>query len=94
VTHLGSDDDIPATCPDGASDELLRDTIVIGVGGVDEVDAEVKGTVEDRSSIGRIGNGAAEGIGAKTNDRDLEPRGSELPVFHLAGPRDRLLTTG
>ena len=68
VTDLGSDDDIAATGAEGAPDELLRDTVVIGVGGVDEGDAEVKGAGEDRSSVGRVGHGTAEGVCAETND--------------------------
>src|SRR6266545_3603541 len=86
MTDLGGNDNIAAMCAEGAPDELLRDTVVVGVGGVDEADAEVKGAPEDRSSVGRVADSAAEGIGAESDDGDSKPGGPKQSVFHVAGP--------
>src|SRR5262245_22631186 len=94
MPDLGRDDDILATSAEGAPDQLLRDALVVRVGGIDEVDTEIEGAMKDRSGVCGVRNRAAESVGAKANDGNLEPGGAESPVFHVAGPRDLFLTQG
>jgi hypothetical protein len=79
VEHLGGDDDVVAAgeVPDGAAGDLLGDAERIHVGGVDEVDAELDRTLDDRPAAifgehPRAPAGVAVGHHAEADPRHFE----------------------
>ena len=54
---LGSDDEVGGVGREGFGDEFFRDIGAVGVGGVDEVDAEFDGAAESGDAASRSAGG-------------------------------------
>ena len=59
AVHLGGQHDIVATALQRLTDDLLRLAVAVPIGGVDEVDAEIQGLVDDTNAVVVIGVGDA-----------------------------------
>jgi hypothetical protein len=68
---------------DGLADDLLRHAIDVHVRGVDEVDAELQGALDD-AHRGRLVHLLAHGHGSQAESGHLQPSPSHLPILHAA----------
>ncbi len=88
VAELGGDDPAVAVVPGQVvPDEALDPVIAVALGRVDEVDAALRGLVEDGVHLGLFEGPPplpAELPGAEADRGDLEPRPAENAVFHDA----------
>ncbi len=91
VVDLGRDHDLVPSgeVAQGAADDLLARAVGIGVGGVEEVDAELEGSFDERPAlffVERPGMRASlrhpVAHAAEADARDLEAGLSEIDVFH------------
>ena len=91
VVDLGRDHDLVASgeVAQGAADDLLARAVGVGVRGVEEVDAELDGTLDERPALlfverpgVRTALGHSVAHAAEADTRDLEAGLSEIDVFH------------
>src|SRR4051812_3074074 len=89
--RLGRDEDLIAPAGNGRAEDLLRRAAGVDVGAVEHVDPGFEADVDEPRRLGHVAAApgfeqlafATKGAGAKSEDRDLEPRAAELPVFHM-----------
>jgi hypothetical protein len=91
LVDLGRDDDLAAACvlEQGPADDLLARAVGVHVGGVEEVDAEIQGLLQERAAR-RLAQGpgvrAAVGLAiahaAEAKAGDIEAGAAELGVLH------------
>ena len=75
--------DIVASRPEDRAERLLRAAGAIGIGRVEQRDAEVERLVDDRPRVsGR--HARAEIVAAEADQRDLDARIAQLPILHGA----------
>ena len=89
---LGGDDDAVARAAlDGLADDAFG---LVGVGGVEEVDAEVERLAHQRDRLRLAEAGAqadaAVAAAAEARDADLQARPAERGVVHRLPPRDAI----
>ena len=87
--HLGGEDDLfhLRHLPQGASGDLLAHPHRVHVGGVEEVDAQIQGFLEERAGVDFVEYpgppfGSAVGHAAQTDPGNLEAAAAQLRVFH------------
>jgi hypothetical protein len=81
--HLGGQYDVSAPAFQRLADDLLRLAAAIPVGGVDEVDAEVQGFVDDADAFVVVGIGqSAEHHRPQAIRADLDAGFSERAILH------------
>jgi len=71
----------------GAANHDFRIAVVIGIRGVDEVDAGLA-RFRDDPRRGRLVGRSAEHHGAQADRRDLQAAAAEVAVLHRVGPYD------
>ena len=96
VADLGGDDDLVALVGEGPGDEFLAVAVAVGVGGIEEGDAEIERLVHERDGFA-FGEGAppAGGDGPETEADfgDADFRFGQGAKFH-AGSLDRARRAG
>ena len=90
--HLGADEDLVAPTSEGPSQELLGLAALVGVGGVEQVDAGVEGHRHLVPRAGEVdrpdrGAGVPETHGAEGQGRHPDARRTQEPQFQRPPPR-------
>jgi hypothetical protein len=84
VAELGGKDDLVALTLDRSAHQLLVASGAVDVGGIQEVDAQLEGTVDGRDRGGIIGRAVhrAHAHAAKSNGGDIASRVAQIPCLH------------
>src|SRR5262249_32810759 len=90
--ELGGDDHLVATPGDGPADELLVVPRPVGVGGVEERDAQVEGPPDDGDGdvlVRRRAIAGSEAHASEADRRDLQPAAQPSPLHPILPARRR-----